>query len=344
MSTREMSDERVTAAVRDAAAAPSVHNTQPWRFRYPRSEGALQVRADFGRALPHADPEGRALHISCGAALFNLRVALAHEGLRPVTRLLPDPDDPALLAVVRPAGPGDGQGPGAGGDGGEGIGALHPAVHRRHISRRPFAETEIPRSLRTALSDAALREGALLDFPGPIHLRWVLELVEEAEARNRADRGEAEDLARWTRTGTAASATTAGADAGDGIPEYAFGPRKFDGRAPVRDFAGTGRVPGRRSETFERHPQIALISTVKDRPVDWLRAGQAMERVLLLATGEGLVGSPATQPVEWPDLRGPLRDPVSGRGQVQLVLRLGYGPPGPGTPRRPPGEVLDIEP
>ncbi|GAA3655075.1 Acg family FMN-binding oxidoreductase [Streptomyces chitinivorans] len=348
MSTREMSDERVTAAVRDAAAAPSMHNTQPWRFRYLRSEGAFQVRADFGRALPHADPDGRALHISCGAALFNLRVALAHEGLRPVTRLLPDPDDPALLAVVRPAGPGDGEGGGSGGDGEDGIGALHPAVHRRHTSRRPFTGAEIPQALRTALSDAALREGALLDFPGPRHLRWVLELVEEAEARNRADRGEAEDLAHWTRTGAAA---TAGADAGggaetagDGIPEYAFGPRKFDGRAPVRDFAGTGRVAGRRSETFERQPQIALLSTVKDRPADWLRAGQAMERVLLLATGEGLVGSPATQPVEWPDLRWPLRDPVSGRGQVQMVLRLGYGPPGPATPRRPPGEVLDIGP
>ncbi|MGK5446719.1 hypothetical protein [Streptomyces radiopugnans] len=83
---------------------------------------------------------------------------------------------------------------------------------------------------------------------------------------------------------------------------------------------------------------------MKDRPEDWLRAGQAMECVLLLATLEGLVGSPATQPVEWPGLRRPLRDPVSGRGQVQTVLRLGYGPSGPGTPRRPTGEVLDIRP
>ncbi|SEP89594.1 Acg family FMN-binding oxidoreductase [Streptomyces radiopugnans] len=342
MSTGELSDERVTAAVRDATAAPSMHNTQPWRFRYLRSEGVFQVRADFGRALPHADPDGRALHISCGAALLNLRVALAHRGLRPVARLLPDPGDPALLAVVRPSRPEDG-GEGGGGEGG--LGALHPAVHRRHTSRLPFTETEIPQALRTALSDAARREGALLDFPGPSHLRWVLQLVEEAEARNRTDRGEAEDLARWTRAGTAGTSDAAGAAAaGDGIPEYAFGPRRFDGRAPVRDFAGTGRVSGRRAATFERHPQVALLSTVKDRPEDWLRAGQAMERVLLLATLEGLVGSPATQPVEWPDLRWPLRDPVSGRGQVQTVLRLGYGPSGPGTPRRPTGEVLDIRP
>ncbi|MDG9701624.1 nitroreductase family protein [Streptomyces sp. DH37] len=330
MSTQPLPEERVTALVRDAAAAPSMHNAQPWRFRYLRDEGVFQVRADFGRALPHADPDARALHIGCGAALLNLRVALAHEGRRAVVRLLPDPDDPALLAVVRPAGPERGEGE---------LGALHPAVHRRHTSRLPFAETEIPGTLRTALSDAARREGGLLDFPSPWHLRWVLELVEEAEARNRTDRGEAEDLARWTHVDTAVADL-----ADDGIPGYAFGPRRLDGRAPVRDFAGAGRVPGRRPARFERSPQVALLSTLKDRPEDWLRAGQAMERVLLLATLEDLVCSPANQPVEWPDLRWPLRDPVSGRGQVQMVLRLGYGPPGPGTPRRPPDEVLDIEP
>ncbi|MFJ8625103.1 hypothetical protein ACIRD3_19965 [Kitasatospora sp. NPDC093550] len=38
--------------------------------------------------------------------------------------------------------------------------------------------------------------------------------------------------------------------------------------------------------------------------------------------------------VEWPDTRGRLRDPAGGTGHVQLVMRLGYGPPGAPTPRR----------
>ncbi len=112
----------------------------------------------------------------------------------------------------------------------------------------------------------------------------------------------------------------------------------------MRDFAGPRRVAGRDAADFERTPQPALLSTSHDHPEDWLRAGQAMERVLLLATLEGLSSSFATQPLEWTDLRWPLRDPVSGTGYTQMLLRLGYGPKGPGTPRRPVSDVLDVQP
>ena len=84
-------------------------------------------------------------------------------------------------------------------------------------------------------------------------------------------------------------------------------------------------------------------STDGDRPRDWLCAGQGMERVLLLATLEGLATSFSTQALEWPDLRWPLRDPSSGTGHVQMMLRLGYGPKGPKVPRRPVEDVLVTE-
>ncbi|GAA2405293.1 nitroreductase [Streptomyces glaucosporus] len=329
MSARTLTEERAADLVHDATTAPSLHNAQPWRFRCLRNERTFEIRADPGRGLPHTDPDARGLHIGCGAAVLNLRVAAAHAGWRPKTRLLPDPRDPALLATVHLAEP-----DGGGGD----LAALYPAVRRRHTSRRPYAGTRIPEDVRSALSRAARREGALLDFPGPRHLRWVLELTGEADARNRTDPGRREDLERWTRTGPGAAGP-----AGDGVPAPAFGPRGHDG-APVRDFAGTRRMPDRESADFERAPQLALLSTLRDRPEDWLRAGQAMERVLLAATSEGLAGAPATQALEWPDLRWPLRDPVSGKGLVQMVLRLGYGPPGPQTPRRALSEVLDIAP
>ncbi|MEX2971815.1 nitroreductase family protein [Streptomyces sp. C184] len=330
MTTRVLSEERVAALADDAATAPSLHNAQPWHFRYVQHSRAFDVRADLERVMPHADPDNRALHLGCGAALLNLRVAVAHAGWYPATRLLPDPGDPALLATVRLTGLGSGE---------SDLDALYTAVHRRHTSRYPFAETDIPETVRSALSDAARREGATLDFPTPWHLKWVLELVEEGETRSRTDRGQAEDLSRWTRTDA-----TAGGATGEGVPGYAFGPRKRGGKAPVRDFAGTGQVPGRDAATFEASPHLALLSTSGDRPEDWLRAGQAMERVLLLATREGLSSAPATQALEWPDLRWTLRDPVFGTGYVQMVLRLGYGPRGTATPRRPLAEVLDIEP
>ncbi|MFD7443301.1 Acg family FMN-binding oxidoreductase [Streptomyces sp. NPDC059909] len=324
------SEERVTALVYDAAAAPSMHNAQPWRFRYFQGSRTFHERADFDRVMPHSDPDARALHLGCGAALLNLRVAIVHDGWYPAIRLLPDPADPALLATVQLTDTESGE---------SDLATLYPAIHRRHSSRFPFEETEIPEAVRMALIDAADREVAMLSFPGPWHQQEVLDLVEEAERRNVTDRGSGEDVAQWTRI-DASSVNTAP----DGIPDYAFGPRKRGGKAPMRDFAGTRPVAGRGSAEFEQHPQLALLSTTDDRPEDWLRAGQAMERVLLLATLEGLSSSFATQALEWADLRWPLRDPVSGRGYTQIVLRLGYGPEGPSTPRRPVKEVLDIQP
>ncbi|MFI7497955.1 Acg family FMN-binding oxidoreductase [Streptomyces sp. NPDC049687] len=324
------SDERVASLVRDAVAAPSMHNAQPWRFRYLRSSRIFEVWADFERAMPHSDPDTRGLHLGCGAALLNLRAAVVHEGWHPETRLLPDLTDRALLASVRLAGRTNDE---------SGLDTLYPAIHRRHSSRYPFEERQIPEAVRDALVAAARAEGAALMFPTSWHLREVLELVQEAEARNIADPGSDQDLARWTRVDAPAVST-----ADDGVPHYAFGPRKRGGRAPVRDFAGARQVAGRDTADFEQTPQLALISTDHDRPQDWLRAGQAMQRVLLLATHEGLSSSFVTQPVEWTDLRWPLRDPTSGTGCTQVLLRLGYGPKGPGVPRRPVSEVLDIEP
>ncbi|GHJ29465.1 MULTISPECIES: Acg family FMN-binding oxidoreductase [Streptomyces] len=328
-SGRPLSEAVVTALVRDATAAPSMHNAQPWRFRYVRHTRAFQLRADLRGALPHSDPELRALHIGCGAALMNLRVAVAHEGWEAATRLLPDPGDPMLLASVTLTGPlGEETDPAD----------LYPAVSARHTSRHPFAETAIPEAVRAALVDAAGRERVSLSFPSGWHLQSVLDLALEAEARNLTDAGAAADLARFTRgAGDARPAT-------EGVPEYAFGPLRHLGKAPMRDFAGGKAVPGRPTADFEAHPQLALLSTSRDRPEEWLRTGQAMERVLLRATLAGLATSFVTQALEWRDLHWPLRDPASGMAYVQMVLRLGYGPAGAPTPRRPVHDVLDIEP
>lgn len=322
-------DAGVAELVRDAVAAPSMHNAQPWRFRYARGSRTFRLHADFERAMPHSDPDARGLHLGCGAALFNLRVAVANAGFHPGVTLLPDPGDATLLATVVLGAP-------AAGD--VALALLHPAIHRRHTSRYPFSEKEIPANLRTALIEAAREEGIALAFPASWHLRWMEELVEEAEARNLTDSGSEDDLARWTRIGAAESDTAA-----DGVPDYAFGPRKRGGRAPMRDFSGGRPAPDLGSTPFENEPHLAVLSTDGDRPRDWLCAGEGMERVLLLATLEGLATSFSTQALEWPDLRWPLRDPSSGTGHVQMMLRLGYGPKGPKVPRRPVEDVLVTE-
>src|SRR5262249_11141723 len=78
-----------------ASRAPSVHNTQPWRFSV--TVHAIELYADPARKV-HQDAIGRQMLISCGAALFGLRLAVRELGRVPAVTLLPDPARPALLA------------------------------------------------------------------------------------------------------------------------------------------------------------------------------------------------------------------------------------------------------
>jgi nitroreductase len=331
MPVRQLDVKAVTELVAEATTAPSMHNAQPWRFRYVSDAHVLMLLADLRRAMHRSDPGNRALHIGCGAALFNLRVAAAEAHLGAEVRLQPDPSDSLLLAEVHfPQDAADTP------QDTDELRRLYPAIARRHTSRYPFDERDVPPKIRAALQEAAEREGAELLFPGPWHIESVVDLVRDAESRDALDPSALEDLRRWTRLGPEAETAV------DGVPEYAFGPRRSDGKAPLRDFAGREHVAGRSTSSFERDPHLALLSTPGDTPSDWLLAGQALARVLLEATSAGLATSLTSHPLETPALRLLARDPVSGRGHVQMVLRLGYGPPGPTTPRRPVSEVLDI--
>ncbi|MFF3171959.1 Acg family FMN-binding oxidoreductase [Streptomyces sp. NPDC057900] len=318
----------VTSLVEDAVTAPSMHNSQPWKFVLSTSTGVLAVYGDPVRTMPVGDPDNRGLHLGCGAALFNLRVAAARRGWTALPRLLPHSSDSWHLAdvVLQEAGSPERE-----------LSALYPAVRQRHTSRFPFSDEQIPTAILDGLSAAAQLEGCTLVVPGTWHTEAVMELVHDSELFESASTSMREEIAAWTRTGRAGE----GPDT-EGIPGDAFGPRQFGVSAPVRDF-DTLRVQRARAEAvFEKQPQIALLGTVNDGSVDWLRAGQALQRVLLRATLDGLATSLMSQPLEWPELRSFARDPSSATGFIHMLLRLGYGPPGAATPRRPVDEVLTI--
>ncbi|MFE6666498.1 Acg family FMN-binding oxidoreductase [Streptomyces sp. NPDC057697] len=333
MPAQPLDETTLKALVADAIAAPSMHNAQPWRFRYRSADRSLALRAEFDREMPEADPSTRGLHVGCGAALLNLRVSACHRGLDAVTTLLPVPADPSLVATVRLDECRGRSAPSADAS----LAALYPAIRRRHTSRYPFDDRVIPDDVRALLHEAAGREGVAFGFLPPDRLERVLALIRDAEGLDLRDPAREAEQRYWTRD-TRAEAPV------DGVPDYAFGPTDASGRAMNRDFASGDDVPGRGHALFEDRPQLALLRTVRDRPADWLCAGQALERVLLTAVLHGLVSSFATQPLEWPELRHLMRGPALGKGHPQMIVRLGYGPEGPLTPRRPVTEVLTIEP
>ncbi|MCX5588966.1 nitroreductase family protein [Streptomyces erythrochromogenes] len=330
MTTARLDPDNVARLVGDAVTAPSMHNAQPWKFIFRRADDVIELRGDAERALTRTDPHHRALHLGCAAALFNLRVSAARHGLRARVRLLPDESQPWLLATAA-------IGPLALSDEDHELAALHPALRRRHTSRFPFSDEPVPDALLDGLRSAARWEGCRLTVAGDWHLETVLGLVRDAEHREDIDPLVRAETSAWTSPGRASSGARR-----DGVPAGAFGPRSSRGPSPVRDFGRDAPAADRGWAVFEQRPQLALLGTPTDTRVDWLRAGQALERVLLRATADGLATSMTSQPLEWPELRWTARDPLDAMGHVQMVLRLGYGPQGPETPRRPVADVLKI--
>jgi nitroreductase len=316
--------DELRACVAAATQAPSIHNTQPWRFVVHQT--TVELHADPRRQLPESDRMARAVHISCGAALLNLRLAIAAQGRQARVRLLPDRDAPTHLATVRVGGPRRAS---------EDDPRLAQAIWTRHTSREPFSDRRLPDPLRAALVDAAGREGGLLRFLDEDERAALLSMVRTAEARQRCDAAYRDELARWT-----------GGDGmrADGIPVAAFGSRSVMEIVPLRDFAAGQRVV-RRVVRFETDPTIALLSTVApgNQPRDWVRAGMALERVLLEATASGLATSLMTQPMGIAALRDLLAEHTPLEAP-QVILRLGFGRPGAETPRRPLDEVVDTSP
>ena len=310
------------AAVRAAIRAPSLHNSQPWRFR--RREGAIEVRLDRDRLLPACDPTGWAARIAIGAAVFNLRLALAVQGWVAQVALTPSRTEPDLLAVVsadgrRPASPTE-QG-------------LWQAIERRHSNRAPFWPDPVPVDARARLVEAARTEGAWLELllgAGPLALLAdVAKTANDVLMRDPAYRAE---ILAWTRDGTAT----------DGVPAEAGGPHpEPQDLLPARPYSRRPRPPGR---DFEAHPLIAVLGSVGDTDGDQLVAGQALQRVLLTATADDLAVSMVSQPIEVPGAREQLRLALGRFGPPQMVLRVGYGVPGTATPRRPVEEVFDGRP
>ncbi|MFJ3175317.1 Acg family FMN-binding oxidoreductase [Streptomyces roseus] len=328
MTAQRLDAETVSTLVGDAVTAPSMHNAQPWKFVFRPGLDAIELHGDPERAMTRTDPDHRALHLGCAAALFNLRVSAAHNGFGTRTELTPDAAEPWLLARLVIDDDAEDRG----------TAALYGALRRRHTSRDPFSDEEVPGALLDGLRAAARLEGCRLTVPGDWHIETVLSLVHDAEHREEIDPLAAAEIAAWTGGGSDASGARR-----DGIPTAAFGPRSSGGAAPVRDFGRVTPVADRGRATFEKHPQLALLGSPGDTRADWLRAGQALERVLLQATSDGLATAMTSQPLEWPELRWTARDPLAPTGHIHMVLRLGYGPAGAATPRRPVSEVLEIK-
>jgi hypothetical protein len=330
----EMTDNDQTAAMESAilaaTKAPSIHNTQPWRFHLEPDR--IEVYADFSRHLEVLDPTRRQLYISCGAALHHLRVALRAAGLDAFVEFLPEDATDHLATVVVVAG----KAPTS-----QEL-AVAAAIDQRHTQREPFESRPVDDQFLSELRRAAEAEGAWLDLvrgrDDEITLAVLLSHADEAELETPSYQ---EELHRWRRTEPAT----------DGIPDSAL-PSPGAGRhseVTLRDFRvgdpdhDPGASPSdREPKAFpDERPALVILGTDADTPLQWLSAGQALSHLLLQATDFGMRASMLGQVIDLPGTRSQLRALLRLVGEPQMVLRIGYGPVAPATPRRPLSDVLN---
>ncbi|SHN88354.1 hypothetical protein SAMN05660350_04473 [Geodermatophilus obscurus] len=306
MLTAHLDRTTARAVIGLANLAPSVHNSQPWRWRVGPS--SIHLFADATRALPATDPEGRDLRISCGAALHHLRVALSAAGLAARVHRMPDPAHPAHVASVETTA----RTPTA-----DDL-ALARAIEHRRSDRRVFSTWPVPPEFLTELARAAEHEGAALRLLDRESQRWaVRRLVEHAAVEQALTPGVAGEVAAWTgRTRMAR----------EGVPA-ANVPSPREGTVPVRHVAGAEQPQSELGVGESDGTVLAVLSTRTDTPIDQLRAGEALSAVLLTATRSGLATDPVSQPLEVPTTRAELKQScLDGDGEPQVLLRLGWAP------------------
>jgi hypothetical protein len=322
-----------TAALRRAAVratmAPSVHNTQPWRFVVRPNQ--LDIYSDPSRHLRELDPTGRQLTVSCGCALFNARVSLASAGFRVHVDRFPDAGRPSLVARITTGEPaGDGRL--------DPISALDNVIELRQTNRRQFGEDLVPSDVVSSLEAAAAAEGAELHVVrGDADRLSVAILSQRADGIQNLNPAYRAEIRAWT---------TDDPERPDGVPAMTV--PHVDGSAhdevPIRDFdtRGMGWLPS--ATHSSRNQCLLLLGTAGDGPDSWLTAGEALEHVLLEVARHGFAASPLTQVVEVTSARAALRHELRLSMIPHILLRVGRAAATPSSRRRRLVDVLDEQP
>jgi hypothetical protein len=306
-----------------ATRAPSVHNTQPWRWTAHRS--VLELHADRHHQLQTADPMGRDLIVSCGAALHQAAVAAAALGWSAAVARFPEPSEPDLLARLEltPAPP-----PPDAAD-------MIEVIDARCTDRRRFTSWPVPEERLAQLAQVAMQTGTRAVALTDVSERFRAErVVLQAAERYRSNRAMMAEQQAWRDRSPV-----------DGIPSTSV-PRRTGGVAAPDRFTD-GDLDDMGVRCVEGSDGLVVIFDIRDDPAAWLRAGEGLSAMWLTASAGGLSVVPLSQVIEVLESRSAFQLEVLGGLAYPLILaRIGWQAIGRSelirTPRRSVDDVLEL--
>lgn len=309
-------------AVELACHAPSLHNSQPWKW--VTHGPVLELFAVPDPQVYSTDRSGRELLLSCGALLDHLRVAMAAAGSHTTVQRLPDADDPHHLATCHFE-----------------RSAAEPAhreradaILRRRTDRLPFAAPRGWQATEAVLRFAAGRSDVTLDVIPDDSRQQLAEASRLTEDIRRHDPTYQSELHWWTSP----------FEFDQGLPPSSRVSESEAARVDIaRSFPTTG-YGRRRPQVASDRSKVIVLSTRDDTADEVLRCGEALSAVLLECTLAGLATCTLTHMIEVTPARELIRRLVGQSGQPQLLVRVGtpVGHQPPATPRRPVSEVLEF--
>ena len=316
--------EVIENAVQLACRAPSLHNSQPWRWQY--RQGRLHLFLDAGRVM-NSDQSARQALISCGALLDHFRVAITAAGWQATINRFPATENPNLLASL----------------------SFTRTDHVSDVARRRADAILLRRTDRLPLmapTDWELLAPALHRAVEGGDVR--LEAMPDTLHQQLVDASELANSLRLTNTAyfSELSWWTAPFEASEGIPYPALVSTTEAQRTGIgRQFPAIGHDE-RRREVPQDHAKVLVLCTPHYGPADALSSGEALSQILLECTMLGLATCPVTHLTELAAGRELIQALLTRDAMPQALVRVGVAPaldaPPPPTPRRPLGEVLEV--
>lgn len=310
-----------------ACRAPSVHNSQPWKWTY--ADGYLDLRTDRTRLLNTIDPTGRQLVISCGAALDHLRTAAVAFRWTAEIVELPAPGAPDHLARIRLV-----------------HGAqpqshefdLLTAMNRRRSDRRRFGHIPDEHIVTQAMRTEAAKHDTTITVLSPASRERLATASKLSAGIRKYDATYQAELRWWAGH----------AFKSEGIPSRALVNASESSNVALGRIFPTPHDAGERPSSSERSDEstVLLLSTPADQRLDWLRCGQALSSILLEANVRGLATCPLTHMTEQSGSRALVESLAPDSGCAQVLIRVGTssaGAPPKSTARQKLSSVLTVK-